>query len=174
MRHILIIILLMFGCQTIPSYTRTDSEDKKQTTEKDCLRKVTHKIKYENQGTRSEREDGYLYVDNYIIPDLFTFIQFQNDAYSFAINTKRFGKTGYHLSEVKNFEVDSTDLTINEKENGWYLGRKLKPGVSSCWTYVEWNGGAAFINTEKIEKIISNPPFNAIYPLSRLNIRLLN
>ncbi len=169
-------IMVLFSCKTVENQktTEIDKKDIAVKNEEVCKNLLRHTTKISNKGTRSERIDGYVYVNEYTIPDLFIFIQQKDNAYTFASNTKRFGKTGYHRIDVKTITGSDAEIGQEEIDRGWYLGSEKKKNTSSCWIYVQWNGGSAFIDSDKIQSIVENPPFNAIYPLSRLNVRFLN
>lgn len=150
------------------------SQNEEKTDIEKCTLLLNHVVKIQNKGTRSERQDGYLQIKEYTLPDLFVFVQQDGKAFSFSVNTKRFGRTGYHITNTIELQVSNKFITEEEKERGWYIGSALKVNTPRCWLFVQWNGGSAYIDPQKAETTLDNPPFNAIYPISRLNTRLLN
>lgn len=139
-----------------------------------CKAVVTHQTNEAQSRTGIQKQAGFLYVGNYAVPDIFTFIQQKNRAYTFLVNTKKSMRTGYFPTEPVNMKPNEKDITAEELGRGWYLGPGKKQNTPECWIYVQWNGGTAFINPQQISSILESPPFNAIYPMQRENTRYIN
>ncbi|MDA3899482.1 MAG: hypothetical protein PF637_03070 [Spirochaetes bacterium] len=118
---------------------------------------VIYTVKYKSRGTRSERRIGVLTYKTVEIPYIFTFIQHNNQAFSLKKSNHRWGSLGYQPIIKKEIKKGEQKAQINA--TGYCLTETRDVGIPDDWAYVEWNGGKAFINLERLSSVLKEPPF---------------
>jgi hypothetical protein len=151
----IIIILYLFAF--LICITGCNSASAKNTVT-DKKKEVTHEIKYNNKGTKSEGRSGFLKINGYLIPDTFLFIVVDGNLFKFYQKRNTWGDDGYFPSENEMIESIypsvNKNINIDDLTKGWseVSGRYLN--VPSHWIFVKWDNGSAVISPEKIDDFI--------------------
>ncbi|MBN2436873.1 MAG: hypothetical protein JXK07_16550 [Spirochaetes bacterium] len=161
-----IIFLSIISCSNGSSVVRGKSEDGK-------LRKFEHCKTFDYEIIMvNDKKQGVISIDGKQFPQIFIFVQDKDYAYLFAYDLKKSSVLGYNKTDKIKIKNSDTEITDEELSRGWYLGSNCKAGTPLCWIFAQWNGGSAFINSEGINEVISDEPFNSIFPLSIKNKNL--
>ncbi|HRX14922.1 MAG TPA: hypothetical protein P5123_01260 [Spirochaetota bacterium] len=161
-----IIVLSILSCSKGSSVVRGKSDGGK-------LRKVEHCKTFNYEIVMvNDKKQGVISIDGQQFPQIFIFVQDKDHAYLFAYDLKKSSVLGYNKTDKIKIKNSDTKITDEELSRGWYLGSNFKVGTPLCWIFVQWNGGSAFISSEGINEIISDEPFNSIFPLSIRNKNL--
>jgi hypothetical protein len=116
---------------------------------------VENKIIYEQKGTRSQKINGYLYVNRTLLPDVFQTVNFRGKTYEFCQSVNPWGNEGYLPAGIKqNVASAKEKISPRDLQKGWYLGNKLLSETPADWLYVTWEGNGAFVSASKIDSFI--------------------
>ncbi|MBN1468235.1 MAG: hypothetical protein JXM74_02995 [Fusobacteriaceae bacterium] len=124
---------------------------------------ITHEIEYTAKGSKSEGQIGKLKVNGIYIPTLFAYVSDSKTSYEFVSNNNTWGKHQYFPLDEKLY-ISKTNEVITSKdiENGFYLGIAQKKNTPNNWIKVQWSGGEAFIDTNKINTVLKKEPFKSL------------
>jgi len=120
---------------------------------------LEHRVTYSYRGTEAEERHGYLILDGYLVPDVFTFVQQDGAAWVFHRQTRGWGRgyqDGYHEAE-RSSNIRPSDVAIDEMTlfRGWYLSKTCLSNTPSGWLYVLWpGGGSAFVSPDALPGFI--------------------
>jgi hypothetical protein len=117
---------------------------------------LRQKLTYSAKGTRSEARHSFLYIEDNLVPDTFTYVEYKKSAWSFENRNYMWGDDGYWPTEAHNVIESSQKFTEEMEKQGWYKGNQILRGTPDHWVYVEWRGGSAFIAPDKIESFLEN------------------
>ena len=112
---------------------------------------IVQKITYSNKGSRSEARHGYLLYKGKSIPDVFNKIIYKSNVYIFFQRIEMWGDDGYfpYNEEIK-IKDSNDNISKEQLEKGWYLGKDRLQGTPENWIYVEWEDKSAFLSLDKI------------------------
>ncbi|MBN2080447.1 MAG: hypothetical protein JW838_15860 [Spirochaetes bacterium] len=114
------------------------------------------KITYDYKGSKSEACHRYLYINRKPVPDAFSLMAHKDRTYIFMTRKYPWGDDGYMETDRK-VAISDVDkkTTPEEQKRGWYCnGRNRLQGTPGTWIYVEWSGGAAFVDPEKLGELV--------------------
>ncbi|RPJ08064.1 MAG: hypothetical protein EHM28_05330 [Spirochaetaceae bacterium] len=116
---------------------------------------IEHKVRIDQEGTRSESRHGYLIINGKALPDNFSVVAYDGVKYIFSQRQNMWGDDGYFpLQKALAFEPATQVFRNEDLALGWYEGSKVKKGTPVNWLYVEWSGGACFVSIDRIEDLI--------------------
>jgi hypothetical protein len=109
---------------------------------------LDEKITYSNKGTRSEASHHDLLVNGKAIPDTFRLVWQEGRLYRFHQRRHIWGSDGYVPLREAPAGIPQSDKTISDQDTKrkWYLGSARLIDTPLHWAYVEWEGGAAFVD----------------------------
>ncbi|MDA3899863.1 MAG: hypothetical protein PF637_05020 [Spirochaetes bacterium] len=164
-----LIIVLITGLSSCASLRIEEVESSliSNPVSSNCQKSLSHSVVTINNAKR-----GIVRVEDFIIPDFFIFIQDAHNSYRFAYDLEKTPLMGYNKQKRIAILQTNNEISDSELSRGWYLGSSRKSGTPPCWIFVQWNGGSAFIDIERIEKIVEASPFNSIFPLEIKNRNL--
>lgn len=121
---------------------------------------LEHRISYSRKGTRSEAQHGYLYVNNAALPDVFEYVQQDNQAWAFFKRHALWGNDGYHATEAKPAPVAKESIATEDLSRGWYCNFGRLGGTPSDWLNVRWGTNNAFVAPASIGDLVAarTPP----------------
>lgn len=114
---------------------------------------VVHKISYSNKGTRSEARHGHLFVNGNELPDAFSFVTCGDRSFRFYSRVHLWGSDGYFpLMKEEVSYIQYSEKIVGKKilKKGYYPGPVKYSDTPLSWMYVEFVGGSAFVNPEKV------------------------
>lgn len=118
--------------------------------------KIENKVKYSNQGTKSEARHWSLFINGINIPDVFNKVYCQDQLFIFAQRAAMWGDDGYFKSQEKLIIAESKKTISNEDlKKGWYIGKEKLINTPDTWIYAEWEDKAVFIDYKKINDLIN-------------------
>jgi len=139
------------GKISIPS--RPSFEENEEPTE--LCEGMSHWVTYSAKGSRSEARHGFIGIEGYTVPDVFTSLVYKGIGVTFSSRSYHWGDDGYWPSaKVAVPEVEGPSLSETDKETGWKITDKRPAGLPENWVYVEWEEGAAFVAPDRLKDFV--------------------
>ncbi len=139
------------GKISIPS--RPSFEENEGPTE--LCEGMSHWVTYSAKGSRSEARHGFIEIEGYTVPDVFTSLVYKGIGVTFSSRSYHWGDDGYWPSaKVAVPEVEGPSLSETDKETGWKITDKRPAGLPENWVYVEWEEGAAFVAPDRLKDFV--------------------
>jgi len=116
---------------------------------------MSHWVTYSAKGTRSEARHGFIEIEGYTVPDVFTCLVYKDIGVTFSSRSYHWGDDGYWPSAMLAApEVEGPPLSETEEKTGWKITDKRPAGLPENWVYVEWEEGAAFVAPDRLKDFV--------------------
>lgn len=116
---------------------------------------MSHWVTYSAKGTRSEARHGFIEIEGYTVPDVFTCLVYNGIGVTFSSRSYHWGDDGYWPSAMLAApEVEGPPLSETEEKTGWKITDKRPAGLPENWVYVEWEEGAAFVAPDRLKDFV--------------------
>ena len=149
---------------TPPNQVLSEFEKIKKGDEKQKLcRGMFHFVTYSAQNTRSEARHGYVEIEGYVVPDVFTCLSYKNKGVTFLIRSNLWGDDGYWPSVGVDLpEEFGPPLTEKERTKGWRVSQKTPSNLSRDWVFVKWPKGSAFVSAKRLKEFVKTMSLSTI------------
>ena len=100
--------------------------------------RLEHRVLYTERGTEEETSHGFLLLNEYIVPDVFAFVQQDGASWIFRQRVTA-GPDGYHAADrSSNIRPANGAVTDEALKRGWYVSETCLSNTPSGWLYVLW------------------------------------
>ncbi len=116
---------------------------------------MSHWVTYSAKGTRSEARHGFIEIEGYTVPDVFTSLVYRGTGVTFSTRSYHWGNDGYWPDATAAMPgEEGPALSEKDKETGWKIAEKRPSGLPEDWVYVKWNDGSAFVAPDRLEDFV--------------------
>lgn len=124
---------------------------------------VDHSIKYQKKGSRSERRDGVLLINDTQLPYIFEKVCVEGKTFILEAKPHSFGNHGYFPAEG-DCSPSMSDKAISKEalSEGYYAGNERLKNTPETWFFVSWKSGNAFIDGERLDDVLKKEPFASL------------
>ncbi len=114
-----------------------------------------HRITFSAKGTRSEARHGFIEVEGYTLPDVFTEVVYRGIGVGFRTRSHMWGDDGYWPdARVSLPEEKGPALSAEARERGWAMTDETPEKLPENWAFVKWKDGSAFVTADCLKDFV--------------------